>query len=78
MAAKAVVKVPEANSRSKMVIKVIKVIVSICLSIPSLFLIIDFLLDLIDYSFITFFLVLTFRCLFIYLWAAGKVLNKCA
>jgi hypothetical protein len=29
MAAKAVVKVPEANSRSKMVIKVIKVVVNI-------------------------------------------------
>jgi hypothetical protein len=37
MAAKAVVKVPEANSRSKMVIKVIKVVVNIFLSLPSLF-----------------------------------------
>jgi hypothetical protein len=44
MAAKAVVKVPEANSRSKMMVKVIKVVVNIFFH-PFLFLIIDFLLD---------------------------------
>jgi len=74
MAASAVVKVPEANSRSKMVIKVIKVVVNIFLSFS--FLIIEVLLELIDYSFITFFLSLTFLYLFSHLWAAGKVLNR--
>jgi hypothetical protein len=38
MAAKAVVKVPEANSRSKIVIKVIKVVVNIFFSLSSSFL----------------------------------------
>jgi hypothetical protein len=38
MAAKAVVKVPEANSRSKMVIKVTKVVVNIFFSLSSYFL----------------------------------------
>ena len=67
MAAKAVVKVPEANSRSKMVIKVIKVVVNIFFSFS--FLIIDFLLDLIDYSFTTFFFHLLF---FTYLLTFGQ------
>jgi len=38
MAASAVVKVPEVNSRSKMVIKVIKVVVNIFFSLSSYFL----------------------------------------
>jgi hypothetical protein len=38
MATKAVVKVPEANSRSKVVIKVIKVVVNIFFSLSSYFL----------------------------------------
>ena len=37
MAAKAVVKVPEANSRSKMMVKVIKVVVNIFFSLSSFF-----------------------------------------
>ncbi len=49
MAASAVVKVPEANSRSKMVIKVIKEVVNIFFT-PWSFFFLDnwFLLDLID------------------------------
>ncbi len=76
MAAKAIVKVSEASSRSKIVIKVIKVVVNIFLSFS--FLMIEVLLELIDYSFITFSIALTFLYLSAHLWAAGKVLNKCA
>ena len=47
MAAKAVVKVPEANSRSKMMVKVIKVVANIFFSFS--FLDNWFFLELIDY-----------------------------